>query len=105
SRQGQDEDDQDRDDAQGEGDITAPKRGVKPAKQVKTGICRCCDLGRWIGHERLRLLLQSCLYIAARWRSPGLGTGTPSPLYCFSLLRSVRIEMPRMFAAWVRLPR
>jgi len=37
--------------------------------------------------------------------SPGIGTGMPSWVYCLSLLRKVRIEMPRMFAAWVRLPR
>ena len=36
---------------------------------------------------------------------PGGGTGTPSAEYSLSLLRSVRIEMPRMLAAWVRLPR
>ncbi len=41
----------------------------------------------------------------ARRRPCEAGTGTPSSLYCFSLLRRVRIEMPRMFAAWVRLPR
>src|SRR6202171_5299041 len=35
----------------------------------------------------------------------GGGTGTPSAAYSLSLLRKVRIEMPRMFAAWVRLPR
>ena len=29
----------------------------------------------------------------------------PPSAYSFSLLRSVRIEMPRMLAAWVRLPR
>src|ERR1700757_3611782 len=31
--------------------------------------------------------------------------GMPPSAYSFSLLRSVRIEMPRMLAAWVRLPR
>src|SRR5213076_1722637 len=62
---------------------------------------------------RLRLLvggfghgdLDRQLVAPARSPSPGNGTGTPSWLYCFSLLRSVRMEMPRMFAAWVRLPR
>ena len=34
----------------------------------------------------------------------GAGTETPASEYSFSLLRSVRIEMPRMLAAWVRLP-
>src|SRR4030081_1592396 len=29
----------------------------------------------------------------------------PRSAYSFSLLRSVRIEIPRMLAAWVRLPR
>src|SRR6478736_8317711 len=36
---------------------------------------------------------------------PGGGTGTPSETYSLSLLRKVRIEMPRILAAWVRLPR
>ena len=31
--------------------------------------------------------------------SRGRGTSTPSPVYCFSLLRRVRIEIPRMLAA------
>ena len=35
----------------------------------------------------------------------GGGMFSPSPAYSLSLLRSVRIEMPRIFAAWVRLPR
>ena len=35
----------------------------------------------------------------------GAGTETPASVYSFSLLRRVRIEMPRMLAAWVRLPR
>ena len=35
----------------------------------------------------------------------GGGTATPASEYSFSLLRRVRIEMPRMLAAWVRLPR
>src|SRR5690606_16590305 len=37
--------------------------------------------------------------------SPGTGMETPSSPYCFSLFLSVRMEMPRMLAAWVRLPR
>ena len=37
--------------------------------------------------------------------SPGFGTTTPSPEYRLSLLRKVRIEIPRILAAWVRLPR
>ncbi|SPK02037.1 protein of unknown function [Methylorubrum extorquens DM4] len=36
---------------------------------------------------------------------PGSATFTPASTYSLSLLRSVRIEMPRMRAAWVRLPR
>ncbi len=36
---------------------------------------------------------------------PGAGIGTPSAAYSLSLLRSVRMEMPRMLEAWVRLPR
>ena len=36
--------------------------------------------------------------------SPGPGTKVPSSEYWLSLLRSVRMEMPRMLAAWVRLP-
>ncbi len=43
--------------------------------------------------------------IAARSTSPGEGTLTPSDEYCLSLLRNVRIEIPRMLAAWVRFPR
>src|SRR4051812_17540602 len=35
----------------------------------------------------------------------GGGIGRPSPAYSLSLLRRVRIEMPSMLAAWVRLPR
>src|SRR5262249_35749845 len=35
----------------------------------------------------------------------GGGIGAPSAAYSFSLLRNVRIEIPRMFAACVRLPR
>ena len=38
-------------------------------------------------------------------RSAAAARATPASEYCFSLLRSVRIEMPRMFAACVRLPR
>ena len=37
----------------------------------------------------------------ARSLSPGGGTAMPSSVYCFNLLRSVRIEMPRILAAWV----
>src|SRR5271169_1618227 len=45
-------------------------------------------------------------YAAARGSPPpGGGTGTPSAAYSLSLLRSVRIDMPSTFAAWVRLPR
>src|SRR6187402_3595378 len=36
---------------------------------------------------------------------PAGGIGAPSDAYSLSLLRSVRIEMPRILAAWVRLPR
>src|SRR4029079_14685477 len=36
---------------------------------------------------------------------PGGGTGIPSATYSLSLLRRVRMEMPRMLAACVRLPR
>src|SRR5215207_2595017 len=36
---------------------------------------------------------------------PGSGTAAPAAVYSPSLLRSVRIEMPRIFAACVRLPR
>src|ERR1700753_2802192 len=45
--------------------------------------------------------------VAVRGYSPafGGGTATPPSAYSFSLLRRVRIEMPRMLAAWVRLPR
>jgi len=44
--------------------------------------------------------------VAMRWKSPlpAGGIGTPPSAYSFSLLRKVRIEMPRMLAAWVRLP-
>ena len=35
----------------------------------------------------------------------GAGTLMPAAEYSFSLLRRVRIEMPKMLAAWVRLPR
>ncbi len=38
-------------------------------------------------------------------RFAGGGDAMPSSVYWLSLLRSVRIEMPRMLAAWVRLPR
>src|SRR5471032_960723 len=37
--------------------------------------------------------------------SPWLGMLSPESEYSRSLLRRVRIEMPRMLAAWVRLPR
>src|SRR4029077_13571827 len=37
--------------------------------------------------------------------SPGPGMDRPESEYSRSLLRKVRIEMPRMLAAWVRLPR
>src|SRR4051812_24617864 len=36
---------------------------------------------------------------------PAGGIGAPSAAYSLSLLRKVRIEMPRILAAWVRLPR
>ena len=36
---------------------------------------------------------------------PGSGTAIPASVYSFSLLRRVRMEMPRIFAAWVRFPR
>ena len=38
-------------------------------------------------------------YEAALRPSLGIGTLTPSSVYCFNLLRSVRMEMPKMFAA------
>src|SRR5664280_2672233 len=46
-------------------------------------------------------------YAAPRISVPpfGGGIGAPSAAYSLSLLRSVRIEMPRILAAWVRLPR
>src|SRR3954447_23228116 len=46
--------------------------------------------------------------IGMRGYSPGVPAGVigmPPSEYSLSLLRSVRIEMPRMLAAWVRLPR
>jgi hypothetical protein len=36
---------------------------------------------------------------------PGSATSRPAETYSLSLLRRVRIEMPRILAAWVRLPR
>src|SRR5919107_138130 len=36
---------------------------------------------------------------------PAGGIGAPSDAYSLSLLRRVRMEMPRILAAWVRLPR
>ena len=68
------------------------------AKQAAFGACTgmSCD--------RSRSLRSS--YAAPRTSPPpGGGIGTPSSAYSLSLLRSVRIEMPRMLAAWVRLPR
>ncbi len=44
--------------------------------------------------------------IAALIRAwPGSATSRPAATYSLSLLRRVRIEMPRILAAWVRLPR
>src|SRR5690606_35608372 len=46
------------------------------------------------------------VYAAPRSSPPfGAGMATPSPAYSLSLFLSVRIETPRIFAAWVRLPR
>ena len=42
---------------------------------------------------------------AAAGFCPGSGTAMPASMYSFSLLRRVRIEMPRILAAWVRLPK
>ena len=47
---------------------------------------------------------RACGHQATLRRSPGSGTWVPSSAYWLSLLRRVRIEMPRMLAAWVRLP-
>src|SRR5690606_19515681 len=54
--------------------------------------------GGWRGgghHHRDHALLRN---------SPGPGTLVPSSAYWLSLLRRVRMEMPRMLAACVRLP-
>src|SRR5262249_14381486 len=45
-------------------------------------------------------------YAAPRKSPPwGGGTGAPSAEYSLSLLRNVRIEMPKILAAWVRFPK
>ena len=63
-------------------------------------------LGRAILFSTLLLLRWKMIaYDAALRPSLGMGTSTPSSVYCFNLLRSVRMEMPKMFAACVRLPR
>ena len=73
--------------------------------------------GFWPGHP-----VASCRWSRARTRPasgcascnsrsgrsrllPGLRHGMPASMYSFSLLRRVRIEMPRILAAWVRLPK
>ena len=78
----------------------SPWRSVRPRRPSRSA------------GARLRLSATRPFSLASRrgsWRprtppAPGGGTATPSSPYWRSLLRSVRIEMPRMVAAWVRLP-
>src|SRR5204863_7004381 len=88
----QDHQDDDPDDTHREHHLAARD----PAPHVPRGGC---------GVEAVRDAGLSHSDQAALWPIWGAGTGTPASVYSFSLLRSVRIEMPRMLAACVRLPK
>ncbi len=66
------------------------------------------DAARWRGYSLTIAAIALRLDYPAIRTSPPCGCPAPQPrrsAYSLSLLRSVRIEMPRMLAAWVRLPR